>query len=143
MPGDHEALKRAMRAARNQAGYESDSSLALDAGVHLQTLQNWMYGKTTPRPSELSKVARVLDRPMDYFMAIYEGREPEPKLLEDAVGELTAVVRELVAEIREERARGQDAAAAMLRAAAVLGSHPKNGEGPASTAPRVPHGTKG
>lgn len=142
MPGNHEALKRALRAARSQAGYESDSSLALSAGVHLQTLQNWMYGKTTPRPSELSKVARALDRPVDYFMAIYEDREAEPPPLHVAIGTLTDAIRDLVVEMREERERGQDAAAAMLRAAAALGPHPSNGEAPVSTERPAPRGSR-
>lgn len=127
-----------MRAARSQQGYESDQSLALASGVHLQTLQNWMYGKTTPRPHELSKVAKVLDLPLDHFMAIYEGREPEAQPLHEAIAELTAALRDLVGEMREERERGQDAAAAMLRAAGAL--HPSNGEDTASTAPSVPRG---
>ena len=143
MPGQHEDFKRALRAARHQAGFESDQSLALASGVHLQTLQNWMYGKTTPRPSELSKVARVLDRPLDYFMAIYEGREPEAQPLHEAVADLTRAIGQLVAEIREDRERGQDAAAAMLRAAGVLGSLASNGEGRGSTTPAAPRGSEG
>jgi transcriptional regulator with XRE-family HTH domain len=141
VPGQHKDLKRALRAARSQAGYESDNALALAAGVHLQTLQNWMYGKTTPRPSELSKVAKVLDKPLDYFMAIYEGRQPEEQPLHETVRELTDAVRELVAEMREERERGQDAAAAILRAAGAL--RPNNGGAPASRERPVPDGSRG
>lgn len=96
MPGHHEDLKRAIRAARSRAGIESDQELALRAGVHLQTLQNWMYGKTTPRPHELSKVANLLNVPMADLMAIYEGRAVEPPPLQDAI-------RELVEEMRLER----------------------------------------
>jgi len=143
MPGNHKGLKRALRAARSQAGYESDQSLALAADVHLQTIQNWMYGKTTPRPAELSKVARALDKPQDYFMAIYEDREPEERPLHDAVADLTGVVRELVAEIREDRERGTDAAAAMLRAASVIRPRPNNEEATASTERPVPRESKG
>lgn len=96
MAGHHEDLKRAIRAARSNAGINSDQELALQAGVHLQTLQNWMYGKTTPRPSEFSKVAQTLGVPMADFMAIYEGRDPEPPPLQDAI-------RELVDELRQDR----------------------------------------
>ena len=96
MPGNHEELKRAIRAARNKAGIPSDQELALRSGVHLQTLQNWMYGNTTPRPSELSKVARVLKVPMADLMAIYEGRQVEPPPVQDAI-------RELVTEMRRDR----------------------------------------
>ena len=139
MPGDHAALKRALRSARNQAGYESDISLSLAAGVHLQTIQNWMYGKTTPKPHQMSKVAKVLDKPMDYFMAIYEGRDPEPPPLMTRIDELTGAVRDLVDEMRREReaaeglARGE-AAAEALRSAEDNGSRAKQ---------RAPHETKG
>lgn len=105
--GDYEALKRAIRAARGQAGIESDTALALRSGVHLQTLQNWMYGKTTPRPSELHKVARLLDLRLDDLMAVYEGRDPEPKPLQDAIrelidqlGEQTKAITELAEALR-------------------------------------------
>lgn len=96
MPGYHEDLKRAIRTARSQMGIKSDQELALMSGVHLQTLQNWMYGKTTPRPSELSKVAHVLDIPMADLMAVYEGREIQPPPLHEAI-------RELVAELSRDR----------------------------------------
>ena len=96
MPGHPEDLKRTIRAARSRAGIRSDQELALQAGVHLQTLQNWMYGKTTPRPSELSKVANVLDMSLADLMAVYEGREPEPQPLQDSI-------RELVDELKQDR----------------------------------------
>lgn len=106
MAGNHEALKKGLRSARAAAGYESDLALSLEAGVHLQTIQNWMYGKTTPRAHEMSKVAKVLDKPTDYFMALYEDREPEPPPLMRQLGELVTVVRELVDEMRRERRQG-------------------------------------
>lgn len=96
MPGNHAELKRTIRALRSKKGIESDQELALRSGVHLQTLQNWMYGKTTPRPHELSKVAKLLDVPLSDLMAVYEGRQIEPPPLQDAI-------RELVAEMRLER----------------------------------------
>jgi len=108
MPGQHEDLKRAIRAARSNAGIKSDQELALRSGVHLQTLQNWMYGKTTPRPSELSKVAATLDVPFADLMAVYEGREIEPPPLQDAI-------RELVEEMREDRRERHEAHTAMLQ----------------------------
>lgn len=140
MPGDHNALKRAVRSARHERGYKSDKELAKAAGVHLQTLQNWMSGKTTPRPHEMSKVAQTLGKPMDYFSAIYERREPAEQPLHEAVADLTGVLRELVVEMREERERGEDAAAALLRAAAAL--RPSNGADTASTERSVPGGSR-
>lgn len=141
MPGDHEGLTRALRAARNERGFSSDQELALAAGVHLQTLQNWMYGKTVPRSSQLLRVAQVLEKPMDYFSAIYERREPVEQPLHEVVADLTGVLRELVAEMREDRERGEDAASALLRAAAAL--HPSNGADRGSTGRPVPGGSRG
>ena len=113
MPGQHEELKRAIRSARNIAGISSDQELALRSGVHLQTLQNWMYGNTTPRPSELSKVARALDVPMDDLMAVYEGRQVQPPPLQDAL-------RELVAEMREDRREARESRQEMIRLISAL-----------------------
>ena len=92
MAGHHEDLKRAIRAARNRADMKSDQELALRAGVHLHTIQNWMYGKTVPRPSELAKVAQALDMSMADLMAVYEGRDPEPPSLQDAIRELAGAI---------------------------------------------------
>ena len=113
MPGQHDDLKRALRSARAKAGIRSDVELGLRSGVHLQTIQNWMYGKTTPRPSELSKVARVLDVPMNDLMAVYEGRDPEPPPLQDAI-------RELVGELRLSRIQQHEATMALLAAVGAL-----------------------
>lgn len=109
MPGAHEELKRALRSARSRAGITSDVDLALRSGVHLQTIQNWMYGKTTPRPSELSKVAKVLGVRYDDLYAVYEGRNPEPPPLQDAI-------RELVEELRLSRIQQHEATMALLAA---------------------------
>lgn len=129
--GDHEALKRALRAARSQAGIESDQELALKAGVHLQTIQNWMYGKTTPRPSELHKVAQALGQRMDMFMAAYEGRPVEPPPLQDAI-------KELVVELRLSRTQQHEATMALLRAVGALsGSVQGPRETPAGSQPEA------
>jgi transcriptional regulator with XRE-family HTH domain len=109
LPGQHDDLKRELRAARSRAGITSDVALALQSGVHLQTIQNWMYGKTTPRPHELSKVANVLGVPMADLMAVYEGRNPEPPPLQDAI-------RELVEELRLSRIQQHEATMALLAA---------------------------
>lgn len=113
MTGQHDDLKRAIRVARSQAGIRSDQELALRSRVHLQTIQNWMYGKTTPRPSELSKVAAALGVSMADLMAVYEGREPEPQPLHEAI-------RELVEEMRLSRAQQDEATMALLRALGAI-----------------------
>lgn len=135
------ALQRAIHIARARAGITSDMALSLAAPVSYDTLMNWYAGKTRPRGAELQRVARALDIPYAALEAAYEGREPEPQPLHEAVAELTAVIGELVAEIREERERGQDAASAMLRAAAALGPPPTPSADTASNGPRAPRAT--
>lgn len=136
MAGQHEDLKRAIRTARSNANIKSDQALALRAGVHLQTIQNWMYGKTTPRPSELAKVAQALGLSMADLMAVYEGRDPEPQPLQDAVRDLTGAVRELVSEMKHDHER-DEAVLAELRAfvAANLPEEPKPSQHPTSNHP--------
>lgn len=139
--GGGAALKKAIHVARARAGITSDMQLSLKAGVHYDTFMNWYGERTVPRPAELKKVADVLGISYADLMAVYEGRDPEPQPLQDAVSDLTDAVRELVAEIREERERGQDAAEAILRAAAALGRLPNNGAAAGSKEPPVPGGS--
>lgn len=136
------ALKQAIHVARARAGITSDMQLSLRAGVSYDTLMNWYGGRTRPRGAELQRVATTLGVPYATLEAAYEGRDPEPQPLQDAVRDLTGAVRALVAEIREERARGRDAAAAMLQAAAAL-PFPRNGGDTGSTEPRAPRGKAG
>jgi transcriptional regulator with XRE-family HTH domain len=135
------ALKEAVHVGYVRAGYTSLMQLSIASGVSYDTFMNWFGGKTRPRGAELQRVAKTIDVPYADLEAAYEGREPEPPALVDAVAELTAVVRELVVEIREDRERGQDAAAAILRAAGAL--RPNNGGAPASRERPVPDGSRG
>lgn len=83
------------------------------AGVHYDTLMNWFSERTTPRPHEISKVARALNVPMADLMAAWEGRPVEPPPLQDAI-------RELVEEMRLQRAQEHEATMALLQAIGVL-----------------------
>jgi len=94
--GGGAALKRAVHVARARAGITSDTQLAVQAGVHYDTLMNWYGDRTVPRPAELKKVADALGASYGDFMAVYEGRDPEPTPLVDAIAEL-------INEIRAER----------------------------------------
>jgi hypothetical protein len=136
-------LKEAIHVGYVKAGYTSLMQVALASHVHYDTFMNWFSGQTRPRGAELQKVASTIGVPYADLEAVYEGREPEPQPLQDAVAELTAAVRELVAEIREDRERGQDAAAAMLRAAAAIQPFPTNGGDPTSSERPAPRGSKG
>lgn len=90
------ALKVAIRSARAHSPYDSDMALSVAAGVHYDTLMNWYADRTTPRPAEVRKVAAALGIPFSDLMAAYEGRDPEPAPLHDAI-------RELVDELRASR----------------------------------------
>lgn len=126
-------LKRAIHVARAKAGITSDMQLSMRAGVSYDTFMNWYGGKTRPRGAELQRVATTLGVPYASLEAAYEGRDPEPQPLQDAVRDLTGAVRQLVAEIRDDRERGKDAAEAILRAAEALGQRPTHEGGGAST----------
>lgn len=111
--GGGRALKIAIHTARARAEITSDSALALKAGVHYDTLMNWYSERTTPRPHELSKVARALDVPLNDLMAAWEGRPIEPPPVQDAM-------RELVEEMRLARAQQHEATMALLSAVGAL-----------------------
>jgi transcriptional regulator with XRE-family HTH domain len=97
------ALKKAIHVARARAGITSDMQLSLRSGVHYDTFMNWYGDRTRPRGAELQRVATTLGVPFATLEAAYEGREPEPQPLQDAVRDLTGAVRELVVEIRGDR----------------------------------------
>lgn len=137
------ALKKTIHVARAKAGITSDIQLALRASVSYDTLMNWYGGRTRPKGRVLQRVADTLGVPYASLEAAYEGREPEPQPLQDAVRDLTGAVRQLVAEIRDDRERGKDAAEAFLRAAEALRPRPKRAAGGASKVRPAPRGKAG
>lgn len=98
------ALKRAIHVARARAGLTSDVQLSVQAGVHYDTLMNWYGDRTVPRPAEVKKVATVLGVPYGDLMAAYDGTDPEPKPVQDALVDLANVLRESIEEDRATRA---------------------------------------
>lgn len=130
-----ERLKRAVHAARELAGIPSDLQLSMKSGVHYDTLMNWYSGRTTPRPAELMKVAEAIDLRLVDLMDVYEGRDPRPPALEEALAELVAELRVVTHEMRLSRVLQEEATAAILRAlGATTASAP--GRGPAGTHPQ-------
>ena len=107
------ALKQAIHIARERAELTSDIQVAIKAGISYDTLMNWFGNKTTPRPAELRKVAEALDIRYGVLMDAYEGRETEPPPLQVAI-------RELIAELRLDRAQQHEATIALLQALATL-----------------------
>jgi len=86
-------LKRAIHVARERAGIPSDVQLAITAGVSYDTLMNWYGGRTQPRPNELKKVADAAGTTLINLMDAYEGRDPEPPTLVDAILQLVEEMR--------------------------------------------------
>lgn len=105
-------LRQAIHVARARAEITSDMQLAHLAGISYDTLMNWYSGRTVPRPAEVKKVAEVLEVPYSDLLAAYEGRDPEPQPLADAI-------RDLVEELRLTRKQQADANAVLLRALTV------------------------
>lgn len=106
-----QALKRAIHVARERAGIPSDMQLARRSGVSYDTLMNWYAERTVPRPSELKKVAEQAGTSLVALMDAYEGRDPEPPTLVEALGELVAELRasrqenaQLIDLLREQQA---------------------------------------
>ena len=115
-------LKVAIHVARARTDITSDMELSRRAGVSYDTLMNWFGDKTTPRPHEVSKVGRVLGVPLANLMAAWEGRPVEPPPLQDAI-------RELVEEMRRDRAQRHEATIALLEALGAIAQEPGRGRG--------------
>jgi transcriptional regulator with XRE-family HTH domain len=137
------ALKRAIHIARAKTDITSDMELARQAGVHYDTMMNWYGGRTTPRPFEVRKVATVLGVSLTDLMSAYEGYDPEPPPLQDAVRELVGEMRALIAESRLARAQQDEATMALLRALGALArTDPAPPETPGGSGHAAANGTR-
>jgi transcriptional regulator with XRE-family HTH domain len=137
------ALKRAIHIARARTEITSDMELARRAGVHYDTLMNWYGNRTTPRPFEVRKVAGILGVPLQDLMAAWEGYDPEPPPLQDAVRELVGEMRALIAESRLARAQQDEATMALLRALGALArTDPDPPETPGGSGPAAANGMR-
>lgn len=93
-----ERLAKVLRVAMAQAGIETWTQLALVANISPTTVDNWIYGRTTPRAHHLNKVALVL-RPYTSAGALeraYQGLPPEEVPLHEQIKELVAWLSVLV-----------------------------------------------
>lgn len=106
--GGGKALRQAIHVARAQAGFTTDRQVADASGVSYDTLMNWYGDKTTPRPTEVKRVAVALGARFADFMAAYEGVDPEPVPLQDAI-------RDLIEQMRAQMAQQELATMALLR----------------------------
>lgn len=106
-------LKEAIHVARVRAGITSDTQLALRSGVHYDTLQNWYSGRTMPRAAALRMVADALGVKYSDLQDAYDGRDPEPPTLVQAI-------ESLISELREGRAEQRAETKAILTALGAL-----------------------
>lgn len=103
------ALKQAIHIARARTDITSDMELARRSQVSYDTFMNWFGDKTTPRPHEVKKVADVLGVSYGDLIAAWEGEDPEPKPLADAI-------RDLIVELRLDRLERRESIDALVRA---------------------------
>lgn len=99
--GGGPGLKRAIHVGRVRAGITSDLQLAQRAGVSYDTLMNWYAERTTPRGAEMKRVASAIGLRLADLEAAYEGIDPEPPPLTEAIAEQTAQITALVESVRE------------------------------------------
>ena len=121
-------LKEAIHVARARAKppITSDSLLSIRAGVHYDTLMNWYAGRTMPSGDAMRRVADTLGVKYADLMDLYEGRDPEPPTLVQAI-------ETLIVELRQARAEQAEATTAILRTLGamlpeLLAIRPRNGE---------------
>lgn len=97
-------LKRTLRVAMSEAGYDGWEELAKAASVSVTTVENWIYARTTPRAKELRRVGDFL-RPFSSPSALeeaYAGLEPsEPPIIE-VLRDLAPDLHELVVLLRAQ-----------------------------------------
>jgi hypothetical protein len=103
-PEAAERLKHALRVAMTEKRLDTWHALGFEAGVSPTTIENWIYGRTTPRSQELGKVANVL-RPFTSqgkLEAAYHGVPPEEPPVLDALRELIPDLHDLVVILRAQ-----------------------------------------
>jgi len=87
-----------------RGGIETWGELARASGVSDTTIDNWIYGVTTPRAHHLAKVGKALSpytTPGDLERA-YQGLEPEEPPLVDLLKEIVPELHELVILLRAQ-----------------------------------------
>ncbi|MDP2622880.1 MAG: helix-turn-helix transcriptional regulator [Actinomycetota bacterium] len=97
-------LKRVLRVAMSEKGIDGWEDLGLGAGVSPTTIENWIYGRTTPQAKQIRMVADFL-RPHTSVAALeaaYEGIEPPEPPIVDVLRELAPDLHELVVILRAQ-----------------------------------------
>ncbi len=99
-----ERLAKVLRVAMARGGLETWDQLARAAGVSATTVDNWIYGVTTPRAHHLGLVGKALHpytSGADLERA-YDGLEPEEPPLVDAIREIIPELHELLVLLRAQ-----------------------------------------
>lgn len=97
-------LAKVLRVAMAQAGIETWTMLGLESGVSPTTIDNWIYGVTTPRAHHLAKVAKRLAPHVSGgdLERAYLGLEPEEPPLIEVLREMAPDLHELVVLLRAQ-----------------------------------------
>ena len=109
-------LARVLRVAMAQAGIETWYQLGDQSDVSPTTIDNWIYGVTTPRAHHLAKVAKRLSPHISAgdLERAYQGLEPEEPPLIEVLREMAPDLHELVVLLR---AQANEAVVSALRTA--------------------------
>ena len=86
---------------REEAGYNSQESLAEKLGYSRQTVAKWENGKTMPTLNTLYDIVSVLDCDMGYLLCLYDTRYFEHA----EICEETGLSAEAVEKLMEEKKR--------------------------------------
>lgn len=64
-----DGLGKRIRTARKQAGFRNAETLAVALGVGVRTVQRWESGEGQPSIARLIAVAKLTEKPLDYFLS--------------------------------------------------------------------------
>lgn len=124
----------------------SVSALARTAAVQRGDIYRWWRGESRPSRNSLARIALALDWDVVSFRTALGDANRATQAPDDLLGALrdqVVAITALVGEMRMARERDQDAAAAILKAAAALGSLAKpQGAGESTEQPAL-HETAG
>ena len=112
-----ERLKREIHAARARAGIGTDIELAKRAHVSYDTLMNWYSGRTVPRAHVVKQVAEAVGVRFSLLLDAYEGKDPEPPELKEAIAMLADEIRTAMVDERRARIQLMRAVTAAITAA--------------------------
>ena len=99
-----ERLAKVLRVAMASAGIETWLKLSLASDVSPTTIDNWIYGVTTPRAHHLGKVGRALHPYTSgaELERVYAGLAPEEPPIIDALRDIAPELHELVLLLRAQ-----------------------------------------